>query len=178
MKGKIIHVKGDATTPQKVDSAETVIIPHVCNDIGAWGAGFVLALSRKWDKPEADYKAFCKFGPKLNRALLGQTIFSKAEQGIIVANMVAQKGVRSSNPDKKPIRYSALVDCMRQVAEALSMFGSSVPVRIHCPKFGSDLAGGTWAFIEELITEIWLPYCDVVVYEYVPQGAKVDLDNE
>ena len=30
------------------------------------------------------------------------------------------------------------------------------PVEIRCPMFGSGLAGGNWAFIEELIDEIWI----------------------
>jgi hypothetical protein len=36
-------------------------------------------------------------------------------------------------------------------------------VEIHCPKFGSGLAGGNWAFIEDLIEDIWGKY-SVTVY--------------
>ncbi len=49
----INYVKGDATSP--IGDGVKLIV-HVCNDIGAWGAGFVLALSKKWITPEKQYK--------------------------------------------------------------------------------------------------------------------------
>jgi hypothetical protein len=36
-------------------------------------------------------------------------------------------------------------------------------VQIHAPKFGSGLAGGNWAFIQELIKDIWNNY-SVFIY--------------
>ena len=33
-----------------------MIIAHVCNDVGGWGSGFVVARSAKWSKPEAAYR--------------------------------------------------------------------------------------------------------------------------
>ena len=51
----IQYIKGDATQPQ---GAGLKIIAHVCNDMGAWGKGFVVALSKRWKKPEADYRAW------------------------------------------------------------------------------------------------------------------------
>jgi len=44
----IAYVMGDATAP-KADGPK--IIVHVCNDVGAWGRGFVVALSRRWPEP-------------------------------------------------------------------------------------------------------------------------------
>lgn len=38
------YLKGDATCPQ---AKGVKIICHVCNDIGGWGKGFVLALSKR-----------------------------------------------------------------------------------------------------------------------------------
>ena len=47
-----------------------------------------------------------------------------------------------------------------------------VPV-FHCCKFGSDLAGGKWELIEELIKETWVDRgFDVVVYEFEPDPDK------
>jgi O-acetyl-ADP-ribose deacetylase (regulator of RNase III) len=43
--GEISYVKGDATSPQ---ARGIKIIGHVCNDLGGWGKGFVLAVSRRW----------------------------------------------------------------------------------------------------------------------------------
>src|SRR5205823_6841477 len=49
----ITYLKGDATCPQ---AKGVKIICHVCNDIGGWGKGFVLALSKRWSEPEAAYR--------------------------------------------------------------------------------------------------------------------------
>ena len=46
---KIIYLKGDATKPEGLG---TKIIAHVCNDVGLWGKGFVLAVSKRWKFPE------------------------------------------------------------------------------------------------------------------------------
>jgi hypothetical protein len=40
---------------------------------------------------------------------------------------------------------------------------------IHCPKFGSGIAGGNWNFISDLIQDIWGSY-DVFVYTYNKQN--------
>lgn len=49
----ISYVVGDATEPL---GAGPFVIAHVCNDLGRWGAGFVLALSKRWKQPEAEYR--------------------------------------------------------------------------------------------------------------------------
>lgn len=51
----ITYLKGDATCPQ---AKGCKIICHICNDLGKWGKGFVLALSKRWEKPEAEYRAW------------------------------------------------------------------------------------------------------------------------
>lgn len=163
-RGQLITVVGDATDPNQ-PANENIIIPHVCNDIGAWGAGFVLALSRKWDEPERDYLNYCKTH-KSN--ILGETIFTNVGNDIWVANMIAQRGVDGFETTR-PLRYASLVTCMQSVTEYGWHIASIVggPVSIHCPKFGSALAGGNWEFITALIQDLWLD-CgfDVTVYEF------------
>src|SRR5258707_4996004 len=51
----IKFIKGDATCPQ---AKGTKIVCHICNDIGGWGKGFVLAISKRWEEPEAAYRAW------------------------------------------------------------------------------------------------------------------------
>lgn len=41
---EILYIKGDATAPI---GSGVKVITHICNDIGGWGKGFVLALSKK-----------------------------------------------------------------------------------------------------------------------------------
>ena len=38
-------IKGDATSPQ---AKGRKIIAHICNDLGKWGKGFVMAVSARW----------------------------------------------------------------------------------------------------------------------------------
>ena len=45
----IQYLKGDATAPKTHGKK---IIVHVCNDIGKWGKGFVLAISKRWKEPQ------------------------------------------------------------------------------------------------------------------------------
>lgn len=165
-KGALKAVKGDATSPQTSDEKEIVVIPHVCNNAGKWGAGFVLALSKKWEEPERIYRSF--IDKNKHYETLGRTCFAKINNKLAVANMIGQNGtVSADNP--KPIKYHALSDAMYQVFEYVEMIKcqTSNPVVIHAPKFGSLRAGGNWDFILELIREIWLENgIDVVIYEF------------
>jgi hypothetical protein len=166
-KGTYRIVQGDATLPQRESDDEIVIIPHVCNNLGGWGAGFVLALGKRFgDEPEKAYRLIVASNS------LGQTSFCdlREEYGIKIANMIAQNGyIGEDNP--RPLDYGALVKCMQAVVQEIHYALYSLPVKktIHCPKFGSALAGGNWEFIEALIEDIWLAKgIDVTVYEYVP----------
>ena len=138
----INYVKGDATSPQ---GEGLKIIPHVCNDIGGWGSGFVVALSRKWSEPERHYRA-------KNEYVLGDVDFIKVEDDIIVANMIAQHNVITNLKagDKPPIRYYALTEAMYKVNE----FAKQSNASIHAPMFGSGLAGGDWNKIEDILRRV------------------------
>lgn len=49
----IRYVEGDATAP--ITEGNKVIV-HICNDIGKWGKGFVVAVSKRWPGPEKAYR--------------------------------------------------------------------------------------------------------------------------
>ena len=68
--------------------------------------------------------------------------------------MIAQSGtINNKVGHQPPIRYSALVSAMAQVAK----FAKQKAVSISCPKFGCGLAGGNWDVIKALIIELWVP---------------------
>lgn len=134
----ITHLKGDATLPQGTGKK---LIIHVCNDIGAWGAGFVLALDKRWDAPRNNYLGMKNY-------VLGNVQFVVCDQEIIVANMIAQHDIRIKE-NMPPIRYFALRKCLRDVNEFAKKTGATV----HAPKFGAGLAGGDWKLIEKMIIE-------------------------
>ena len=153
MAHSIRYVVGDATRP--VDDGFK-IIAHVCNDVGKWGAGFVLAVSKRWRAPEQRYREWFN----ADHPSLGAVQFVDVAPGIAVANMIGQHGIRRQN-GAAPIRYDAVRECLSKVRVYASEHAGSV----HMPRIGCGLAGGTWDEIEPLIAES-LSAHDVPVYVY------------
>jgi O-acetyl-ADP-ribose deacetylase (regulator of RNase III) len=136
---------GDATKPEGDGSK---VIVHVCNDIGAWGAGFVLALSKRWREPEASYKAWSKDQAASIPFELGQVQIVRVALDIEVANLIGQRGIRRAG-GLPPVRYEAIEHGLEIVAKHCLEHSASV----HMPRIGCGLAGGKWPEIERLIDE-------------------------
>ena len=180
MNGTLKNVRGDVTEPLITFENEIVIIPHCCNNLGIMGKGVALSLKKKWGKVYNVYKDMKTKNIGADNYLLGDISTAVVEfcpntttPKIIVVNMIGQDGtVSKDNPI--PVKYRALVECMERIKEKIKRSISSEykPV-IHCPKFGSDLAGGDFRFILELIRELWLEHgLDVVIYDYEPDKEK------
>lgn len=123
------------------------IIAHVCNDIGGWGAGFVLALSKRWRQPEMHYRQWHRDGTVGSPPFaLGEVQFVRVSETTVVANMIGQHGIRGQGK-LPPIRYDAVEQSLRRVGEEALRTSASV----HMPRIGCGLAGGTWDRIEPLI---------------------------
>ena len=153
----IKHILGDATMPE---GEGPKVIVHVCNDLGKWGKGFVLAISRRWKTPEDSYrKAFSS--PE--KPALGDVQFVAVSDTITVANLIGQHGVaRKGSRGEPPIRYLAL----RQGLEKVATFALAQGASVHMPRIGCGLAGGTWDKIEPLIHEsLLLRNIPVFVYD-------------
>jgi O-acetyl-ADP-ribose deacetylase (regulator of RNase III) len=150
------------------EGPQTILIPHVVNNVGAFNAGVALALKTKWPKVEKDYRGWLTFWQRYQRSVLGQVFASLVEctekTTIIVVHMFAQNGIRSrQNP--QPLEYPFLQSCMEAIPEIGQTFDR--PFSIHCPKFGSGLSGGSWPEIEKLIRAIWCAQnIPVTVYSY------------
>ena len=168
----ITYLTGDATAPR---GPGPEIIAHIVNDVGGWGAGFVLALSRRWREPEAAYRTWHRNGihPDVYGLLktfgLGQVQLVAVGPDLWVANMVAQKGYgpRGTAPHKTtdesagpPIRYDFLAQCLQRVGQLAVRGGTTV----HMPRIGTGLAGGKWERIEPLIRDM-LEDREVFVYD-------------
>jgi O-acetyl-ADP-ribose deacetylase (regulator of RNase III) len=147
---------GDATNPLAEGKQ---IICHVCNDIGGWGKGFVVALSKKWPQPEATYRAWHRDRDD-NDFALGAVKFVQVEPDLWVANMIGQHGLKRAG-GKLPIRYEAIEAALAKVADEAKKLEASV----HMPRIGCGLAGGTWDKIEPII-ERTLCSNGIVVYVY------------
>ncbi|MEU1329045.1 macro domain-containing protein [Streptomyces sp. NPDC005865] len=141
---EITYVRGDATAPF---GKGVKLIAHVCNDLGGWGKGFVLAVSRRWPEPERAYRAWHRERAK-NDFGLGAVQFVDVGRRVWVANMVGQRGMRTGSKGV-PVRYEAIDTALATVADKAEELGAGV----HMPRIGCGLAGGTWSRIEPLISE-------------------------
>jgi O-acetyl-ADP-ribose deacetylase (regulator of RNase III) len=153
---KIVYLVGDATKPE---GAGSKIIAHVCNDIGAWGRGFVLALSKLSPAPERAFREWYR-GRERERFALGAVQFVLVCSDISVANMIGQHRLRKSG-GVPPIRYDALETALKIVGEKAQTENATV----HLPRIGCGLAGGEWHKIEPLI-ERQICAFDVPVFVY------------
>jgi O-acetyl-ADP-ribose deacetylase (regulator of RNase III) len=153
---EIFYMTGDATAP--VGEGQKLIV-HVCNDIGAWGAGFVLALSKRWKEPEKSYKDWFKSGSDFE---LGKVQFVQVEESIVVANVIGQTGIRRRKTDPSPVSYSAIESGLIEVAD----FTKSNLASVHMPRIGCGLAGGDWTKVEEIIDRVLIAQnIHVIVYD-------------
>ncbi|MCC9072623.1 macro domain-containing protein [Flavobacterium sp. F-65] len=151
----IKYIKGDATSP---DSEERKIIVHICNDIGGWGKGFVMAISKKWKKPENQYREWFK---SKNNFELGKVQFVQVEEDFWVANLIGQHKINKDENGNAPIRYDAIEKGLKEVAS----FANENKASIHMPRIGCGLAGGKWENIEPIILKT-LSHNDVQVTVY------------
>jgi O-acetyl-ADP-ribose deacetylase (regulator of RNase III) len=163
----ITYVTGDASRPTVTPGIMNMIV-HVCNNAGAWGAGFVLALSREYPEAEAAYKTWARIGRHscaTGPFRLGEyQIVLTRDQDVFVCNLIGQ-AAPSRSKKNPPVRYEAIRQGLR--ALALNIQDSAMPAMIHAPKFGAGLAGGDWNVIAGIIQE---ELCDrdipVTIYWY------------
>ncbi len=149
------------------ENSSTVIVPHVCNNVNAFGAGFAGQVATEFPSVKANFHLLG------NTARLGQVQYVSVEKNnihrneLIFANMIAQnKLLNKSNP--RPLNYGALAYAMSDIRSHINRIKQSNPeidnIEIHAPKFGSGLAGGNWSFIMDMIDDIWY---NIPVYVYI-----------
>lgn len=139
---KTIHyIKGDATNPKGNGSK---IIAHICNDIGGWGKGFVMEISKKWKQPEEEYRVWFKSQEVFK---LGEIQLVDVESDLWIANMIGQHKIKTQSNGVTPIRYEAVEKCLEKLAEEAQKLNASV----HMPRIGCGLAGGKWEEIEKIM---------------------------
>jgi O-acetyl-ADP-ribose deacetylase (regulator of RNase III) len=143
MSETITYLRGDATAPQ---GKGVKVIAHVCNDLGGWGKGFVVALSRRWPEPEAAYRRWHRERAG-NDFGLGALQLVQVGPYLWVANMVGQRGIRTGRSTGVPVRYEAIDRALARLAPEALALGASV----HMPRIGCGLAGGRWELVEPLV---------------------------
>lgn len=153
---KINYIEGDlfeAVRDRKYDGA--VVIPHVCNSKGGFGAGFVVPLANAYPEVKSQYLRW--FDQKKKSSVLetgefslGHVQFVRVGENVWVANMIAQ-----TLGGHRPLSYKYLGRCMERVFSFVTATMRLKDPKFVCPMFGSGLAGGNWCFIEELIEDHW-----------------------
>lgn len=158
------RIKGD-------HNGSTVFIPHVCNNVDLFGAGFAAQVADRFPSVKANYHLL---GKSFIRNNMGHCQIIKVyeepkyKHKLYFANMIAQNSIPGPN-NKRPIDYLALVKSMASLSSYIKnstgFYQKTESVEIHAPKFGSGLAGGNWNFITDLIEDIWGDY-NVYIYNY------------
>lgn len=156
MPSDIKYVRGDLfDTLKQWDASyigyQTVLLPHVVNNIGAWGAGFTRALDKHLPEVGVEFRrqyAVCGIDAEKLLGRVGET-HCFLGVSLIVLDMYAQDGIGT---DRRRLNYIALAKCMEYIT-------NTYPSRkIFAPQFGSGLAGGDWDFIEQLIHDAWVSH--------------------
>lgn len=158
-------------------NGSTVFVPHVCNNIDLFGAGFAAQVAQHFPTVKADYhllgKKFLFDNPGYSQVL---KVYEepKYKHKLYIVNMIAQNGIIGPK-NQRPINYLSLVKSMASVSRFIENNTGhnqkTERVEIHCPKFGSGLAGGNWNFISNLIEDIWGKY-QVFVYNHKHEHKK------
>lgn len=145
----------------------SIIVPHVCNNINTFGAGFAAGVAKYFPIVKENYHLLGSHFLKNNLGYVQYVeVMKEPTYGhkLIFANMIAQNGI-VSNTNPRPLNYYALCKCMISVSSFIkNSFDTESKVQIHAPKFGSGLAGGNWVFIEDLIKDVWSNHT-VIIYD-------------
>lgn len=159
---------GDATNPEMGD--KPVVIAHICNDIGVFGAGFVVPLAKRYPVARDRYIEWAKTGSEDSvRFELGNVQFVKISDKLWIANMIGQKGIGMRRGP--PIRYDAVDSALLKVAK----FCKQNDAEVAGPRFGSGLAGGSWHIIESLIVkQLCKAGISVTIYDLKPENISND----
>ena len=156
---KINYVVGNAIEPIG-DSNKLVV--HCCNALGFMGAGIAAAIRQKWPHVYKDYSKFCKKSEDYPSCLLGEVQFVKAEDGIVIANIIGQNDCGPTiigDVSIPPVDYRALevgfAKIKKSIIEGQRKSPDAKVVTIHMPRIGCGLAGGEWGFIELILDSVF-----------------------
>jgi len=150
-----------------LDHAFNGVIAHGCNSIGKFGAGFALALSKKY--PQARQAYMDSFSHKIFKKLeLGSMTYCTVSDTLCVVNLVTQTGYGRSK--RRYVDYPAVAKAFTRLGQwmSTSSYMEKIDKIIHIPKIGTGLGGGDWTIIKRLIEESLSPFPlieKVVIYE-------------
>ena len=161
---RIHYIIGDATKPI-VRKGENSLIVHCCNTLGAWGAGFVIPLGKRYPKAKESYLEYIHNG----NVKLGHVDEVKVADNIYVENLIGQSFLYKKKNGEIPCNYTAIQYGFMNILYKWQ--SKDEKFSIHMPRIGCGLAGGDWKIIEKIINR---QFChkgiDVFVYDLKDDG--------
>lgn len=153
---KIIYKKGDAVHPDELLNNK-VVIAHGCNNIGAWGAGFVIPLGIAYPKAKQQY---LNWKPELR--LLGSVQIVNIGINLKIANMITQQGCGKLEW-LIPFRYYSFAECLIRLKNNMEQDNFMYLVM---PRIGCGLAGAKWNQVEKIINKVFQnSKIQVIIYD-------------
>jgi len=183
--GNITYLQGDATQPDSTGGLR--VLPHICNDIGGWGSGYVLCLSKRWARPEKRYRQWAENCDGDLPLGMIQMVHVNDNNGdtMFVANMIAQRGIVGPN-NPRPVDYDALFCCLTKLSSWIHSYENvqkeihrpNIPsnTTIHMPRIGCGLGRGNWEIVELLIRTCLMKY-NVYVYDLPSLEKNKEIKN-
>lgn len=137
----------------KTKQSTHIIIPNVCTQLNKITSGFSRELYKRYPSAEINTSIGIATKKMCTNVVVQENKTTKGK--IIIANMYCQ----SNQPiGKRSLHYGRMVYCMYEIKSLINSLKNDFPdftTEIHSPKLGTGIAGGNWAFIEELILDIW-----------------------
>lgn len=164
----INYVKGDATLPKIIEGKRSIIV-HCVNTLGAWGAGFVVPLGKRYPQTKEYYHSFLNSYKGNRFELLGTiNLVADVAEDTDVVNLFGQERIYPIMKDGKkiiPLNYDAL---RKGFSEIVSLYKTlDYSFTIHMPKIGCGLAGGDWNIVEQIIKDEFINKgIEVYVYDF------------
>lgn len=149
----MIHHEGnlfDLVLNQQRWEQDVHFIIHGCNAQGRMGTGFAKQLRTLFPAAYDDYIEEYKKGN--NHLTLGTVIYHAAEADMIIVNAITQEFYGYDGA--KYVSYDAIDKIFKELnntASVLKTVSGKEAIHFHFPKIGSDLGGGNWNVISEII---------------------------
>jgi O-acetyl-ADP-ribose deacetylase (regulator of RNase III) len=140
----------DYLTPITEDESSVHFIIHGCNAQGRMGTGFAKELRRRF--PSAYHEYDKAYSDGNNHLKVGSVIYHAESTNLIICNAVTQEYY--GRDGAKYVSYDAIDNVfidLDNTASLLKKLSGIRDVHFHFPKIGSDLGGGNWNVIAEII---------------------------
>lgn len=161
---RILH--GNILEPR--NEGKKILCQLVNDKAVTWGGGVARKMANRFPHAETQFREQIVPIPRNER--LGKAIFTRANDEITVASLIAQEGYGPSHFPR--IRYNALKNCLELVKNRAKKENATV----HMPRIGTGSAGGDWGTVEEMLDDIMVRSgLSVTVYDPPPRRIQLEL---